>query len=87
MKSGVFGDTFDEIQAGKTERAKQEARPWLIFPVTNWGVWKAVRLVQLTLGDHPDRAGNPSPVGGPVDALTLTEDGVRWFSRKKECEH
>ena len=60
IKSGVFGETVDEIQAGKTKRAQLEAHPWVIFPVVNWAVWKAVRLAQITLADHPDKAGNPT---------------------------
>src|SRR5262249_8738881 len=42
----------------------------------------AVKLVELTIDEYEKRAHD---VGGKVDSITISKDGMQWNSRKKEC--
>jgi hypothetical protein len=87
----VFGalgrnEIVNEVVADKTHFAKAEQRKWTTaerkIPLRDRDVRWAIRLVQLTIEYHPQKAD----VGGPIDALEITRRGIRWIDRKTECK-
>src|SRR3984885_5331307 len=86
----VFGalgrnEIVNEVVADKTNFAKAEQRKWATaerkIPLRDRDVRWAIRLVQLTMEYHPQKAD----VGGPIDALEITPRGIRWIERKPGC--
>ena len=86
----VFGalgrnEIVNEVVADKTNFAKAEQRKWATaerkIPLRDRDVRWAIRLVQLTMEYHPQKAD----VGGPIDALEITRRGIRWVERKPGC--
>ena len=86
----VFGalgrnEIVNEVVADKTNFAKVEQRKWTTaerkIPLRDRDVRWAIRLVQLTMEYHPQKAD----VGGPIDALEITRRGIRWVERKAGC--
>ncbi len=84
----VFGmpEIFNEITAGKTDRAKQEIRQrhyleMTLFPEV-FARKQVIRMVDLTIAYHPKQ----DFVGGSIDAVELTSHGkVNWIQRKDGC--
>jgi hypothetical protein len=74
-----------EVVANRTHFARVEQRKWAAsernIPLRDRDVRWAIRLVQLTMEYHPQKAD----VGGPIDALQITRQGIRWVERKPEC--
>jgi hypothetical protein len=86
----VFGalgrnEIVNEVVADKTNFAKAEQRKWATaerkIPLRDRDVRWAIRLVQLTMEYHPQKAD----VGGPINALEITRRGIRWVERKPGC--
>jgi hypothetical protein len=88
VEFGALGrnEIVNEVVADKTHFAKAEQRKWTTaerrIPLRDRDVRWAIRLVQLTMEYHPQKAD----VGGPVDALEITRRGIRWIDRKPECK-
>jgi len=81
----AYGDTaiLEEIEAGKTERAKNELceRKRILaskegFPVEAEAVRSAEVVVSFSLDGK---------VGGRVDAVSLRRTGIYWVKRKPSC--
>ena len=74
-----------EVVANKTQFARVEQRKWAAsernIPLRDRDARWAIRLVQLTMEYHPQKAD----VGGPIDALEITRRGIRWVERKPGC--
>jgi hypothetical protein len=87
VQLGALGrnEIVNEVVAAKTHFAKAEHRKWTAaernIPLKDRDVRWAVRLVQLTMEYHPQKAD----VGGPIDALEITRRGIRWVERKPGC--
>ena len=87
VQLGALGrnEIVNEVVAAKTHFAKAEHRKWIAaernIPLKDRDVRWAVRLVQLTMEYHPQKAD----VGGPIDALEITRRGIRWVERKPGC--
>ena len=87
MHWGAFGrnETVYEVLADKTDFGKREWAKWSIaqqqIPVENEDVQLAIHLVELTAVYNPRR----TEIGGPIDALEITPNGVKWIQRKPEC--
>jgi hypothetical protein len=87
VQLGALGrnEIVNEVVAAKTHFAKAEHRKWIAaerkFPLRDRDVRWAIRLVQLTMEYHPQKAD----VGGPIDALEITRRGIRWVERKAGC--
>jgi hypothetical protein len=87
IRFGALGrnEIVNEVVANKTSFAKAEQRKWAAaqrnIPVKDNDVCWAIRLVQLTIAYHPQKAD----VGGPIDALEITRKGIRWVERKPGC--
>jgi Proteasome subunit len=85
---GAMGrsDTADEVLIGATDFAKAKHREWEVaerrYPPGDTDVRWAIRLVELTKEYDPHR----DQVGGPIDAMEITQKGVRWVQRKKNCQ-
>jgi hypothetical protein len=86
----VFGalgrnEIVNDVVADKTNFAKAEQRKRATaerkIPLRDRDVRWAIRLVQLTMEYHPQKAD----VGGPIDALEITRRGIRWVERKPGC--
>jgi 20S proteasome alpha/beta subunit len=84
---GLFSDSIAELAQGKTDWAKREAirrqSRLAIAPKDDWDVLTAVSLIQSVLDAHSDSR----EVGGPIDSLTVTPVGIRWYTQKKECQN
>jgi hypothetical protein len=84
---GALGrnEIVNEVVADKTNFAKAEQGKWATaerkIPLRDRDVRWAIRLVQLTMEYHPQKAD----VGGPIDALEITRRGIRWVERKPGC--
>jgi len=84
---GALGrnEIVNEVVMGRTDFAKTEQRKWAVskrsIPLRDRNVRWAMHLVQLTMAYHPKKAD----VGGPIDALEITRNGIRWVQRKPEC--
>ena len=84
---GALGrnEIVSEVVAAKTRFAKAEHRKWIAaernIPQRDRDVRWAIRLVQLTMEYHAQKAD----VGGPIDALEITRRGIRWVERKPGC--
>ena len=79
-------EVIQEIKAGKTQRAKEEAVAMakLAKQLTpeEFDRARVIRLVDLTLAYHPKQKF----VGGNIDALELLHSGrVNWIQRKNNC--
>jgi len=81
----AYGDTaiLEEIEAGKTERAKNELceRKRILaskegFPVEAEAVRSAEVVVSFSLDGK---------VGGRVDAVSLRRTEIHWVKRKPSC--
>ena len=87
VELGALGrnEIVNEVVADKTHFAKAEQRKWATaertIPLRDRDVRWAIRLVQLTMEYHPQKAD----VGGPIDALEITRRGIRWVERKAGC--
>jgi hypothetical protein len=87
VQLGALGrnEIVNEVLAAKTHFAKAEHRKWIAaernIPLRDREVRWAVRLVQLTMEYHPQKAD----VGGSIDALEITRRGIRWVERKAGC--
>ena len=87
VEFGALGrnEIVNEVVADKTHFAKAEQRKWATaerkIPLRDRDVRWAIRLVQLTMEYHPQKAD----VGGPIDALEITRRGIRWVERKPGC--
>jgi hypothetical protein len=87
IEVGALGrnQIVNEVVADKTHFARTERRKWAAaersIPIKDRDVRWAIRLVQLTMEYHPQRAD----VGGPIDALEITHRGIRWVERKPGC--
>jgi hypothetical protein len=83
---GLFSDIIAELAQGRTNWAKGEAirRQSRLgtAPEDDRDVLTAVSLIQSVLDAHHDS----KEVGGPIDSLTITPVGLRWYSQKKECQ-
>jgi hypothetical protein len=84
---GALGrnEIVNEVVADKTRFARAEQRKWAAsetnIPARDRDARWAIRLVQLTMMYHPQKAD----VGGPIDALEITSKGIRWVERKPGC--
>lgn len=77
--SGETG-IFSEFTKLTSDRAIRERKAWLNGPDAKSLVMYAIRMVELTI------AYGPKDVGGPIDALTLSRNGViTWVRRKSNC--
>src|ERR1700683_3519502 len=80
IEFGALGrnEIVNEVVAGTTHFARAEQRKWAAaersISIKDRDVRWAIRLVQLTMEYHPQRAD----VGGPIDALEITRRGIRW---------
>ena len=87
IEFGALGrnEIVNEVVAGTTHFARAEQRKWAAaersISIKDRDVRWAIRLVQLTMEYHPQRAD----VGGPIDALEITRRGIRWVERKPGC--
>jgi hypothetical protein len=87
IEVGALGrnEIVNEVVADKTHFARIEQRKWAgaerSIPMKDRDVRWAIRLVQLTMEYHPQRAD----VGGPIDALEISHRGIRWVERKPGC--
>lgn len=87
IQFGALGrnEIVNEIVAAKTHFAEAQQRKWeaaeRAIPVSDRDVRWAIRLVQLTMEYHRQRAD----VGGPIDALEITRGAIRWIDRKPGC--
>ena len=85
---GALGrnEIVSEVVAAKARFAKAEHRKWIAaernIPQRDRDVRWAIRLVQLTMEYHAQKAD----VGGPIDALEITRRGIRWVERKPGCD-
>jgi hypothetical protein len=74
-----------EVFQGRSDFGKSEQRKWGMFvqgiPPKDRDVYWAMRLVELTMAYHP----NKSEVGGPIDAVEITAQGIRWIQCKPQC--
>ena len=84
----VFGmqEIFEEINAGKTDRAKQEIRQRHYLEMTSFpevfARSQVIRIVDLTIAYHPKQEF----VGGKIDAVELPRGGkINWIQRKEGC--
>jgi hypothetical protein len=84
----VFGmpEIYDEINAGKTDRAKQEIRQRHYLEMTSFpevfARSQVIRMIDLTIAYHPKQEF----VGGKIDAVELPSSGkVTWLQRKENC--
>jgi hypothetical protein len=87
IEFGALGrnEIVNEVVADKTHFAKTEQRRWAAaersISIKDRDVRWAIRLVQLTMEYHPQKAD----VGGPIDAVEITRRGIRWVDRKPGC--
>lgn len=84
----AFGlpEIFNEITAGKTDRAKQEFRQRHYLEMTTFpevfARSQVIRMVDLTIAYHPKQEF----VGGKIDAVELPKGGkIAWLQRKENC--
>jgi hypothetical protein len=84
----AFGmsEIFDEINAGKTDRAKQEIRQSHYLQMTSFpevfAGRQVIRMVDLTIAYDPKQEF----VGGRIDAIELPAGGkISWIQRKENC--
>jgi len=75
-----------EFLKGETPFAKSEQAKWEMFkqgiPVKDRDVYLAMRLVELTIMYHPQH----QTVGGAIDAMEITNAGIRWVQCKPQCQ-
>ena len=79
------GSIFLEFFSKTSERARDEAARWAIrkrqLSQTEFDRLWIIRFVDLTILLYP----SPNEVGGFIDALELTPQGVTWIQRKDNC--
>ena len=85
----AFGitDPTDEYINGDGRRAGTEYMQWLtdskLYPDTHTDAYRAIRLIDLTIAYSPSKEF----IGGAIDAVEVTHEGVHWVGRKSECPY
>jgi len=84
--AGGRNETVVEVISGASEFGRSELKKWekmqKEFPQQDRDVRWAMKLVELTIGYNPHR----EDVGGPIDGLEITRDGIRWVQCKPKCQ-
>ena len=75
---GIGTDVIDEIRAGKTTRAIVWHDAMSHLSASD----RAIEAVRLTIKNSPRQ----KDVGGAIDAVLVSNSGVHWIQRKRNCE-
>lgn len=79
----ITGGQFRVTLFSDSDKTVQRQSRLATAPKDDWDVLTAVSLIQSVLDAHSDSR----EVGGPIDSLTVTPVGIRWYSQKKECQN
>jgi len=84
--AGGRNETALEVISGASEFGRSELKKWEKtqneFPQQDRDVRWAMKLVELTIAFNPHR----EDVGGPIDGLEITRNGIRWVQCKQKCQ-
>jgi hypothetical protein len=88
LRWGAAGrsETVVEVVSGASAFGRSELEKWEktkeTFPQKDRDVRWAMKLVELTIAYNPHR----EDVGGPIDSLEITANGIRWVQCKSKCQ-
>jgi len=88
LRFGASGrnETAVEVISGASEFGRSELKKWEKtqeeFPQQDRDVRWLMKLVELTIAYNPHR----EDVGGPIDGLEITRNGIRWVQCKPQCQ-
>ncbi len=88
LRFGASGrnETAVEVISGASKFGRSELKKWEKtqnqFPRQDRDVRWLMKLVELTIAYNPHR----EDVGGPIDGLEITRDGIRWVQCKPKCQ-
>jgi len=75
--AGVGAEIIDEIVANTTARAQNWHRNMERMPPSQ----RAIEAIRLTIQHYP----RPLDVGGKIDAVMVSKNGIHWIQRKPNC--